>query len=102
MITSKISSLCLYSRTDAYGQVVILSGLLLDEFKEGALFHVVSWMYDKTKRPIRSVPAAETLAAAKSVDEGKTIKGTYNEILSLDIELQIFVDSKDLYNSLST
>lgn len=90
------------SRTESYGQVGVIAGLLVDELQDGAIFHATSWLSHKAKRPVKSVPSAEILAAAEGIDEGKTVAATYSELLGMAVKLQVCVDSKDLYSTLST
>lgn len=90
------------SRTDDVGQLGVLTGLLIGEMKNNAIYHTISWISHKAKRPVKSVPAAEILAAGEGIDEGKVIAGAYSELLNMDIRVRLCVDSKDLFTSLST
>lgn len=90
------------SRTDDVGQVGVVTGLLIDEMEENSIYHPISWISHKPKRPVKSVPAAEILAASEGIDEGKTIAKAYSGILGMDIKLPLAVDSKDMFTSLST
>lgn len=67
-----------------------------------SIYHASSWISHKSKRLVKSVPAAEILAATEGIDEGKMIAQAYSEILGFDIKLRLCVDSKDLFTSLST
>lgn len=90
------------SRIDEQGQIGVIIGLLVDNMDRDAIFHPIFWMSHKAKRPVKSVPAAEILAASEAIDEGKIITIAFKEILSIEIEFDICVDSKDLFTSLST
>ena len=90
------------SRIDDCGQLGVVTGLLIGEMKNNSIYHAISWMSHKAKRPVKSVPAAEIFAAAEGIDEGKTIAKAYSELLDMEIKLRIAVDSKDLFTSLST
>lgn len=90
------------SKSDENGQLGIITGLLIGDMKEGSVFHNTSWLSHKSKRPVKSVPAAEIFAAAEGIYEGKMIAGVYSEIFKMKISLRLFVDSKDLFTSLST
>ncbi len=90
------------SRSDENGQIGVIAGLMLGDLEEGSTFHLLSWMSHKTRRPVKSIPAAKILAASEGIDEGKLIKGVYKELFNTDVQLQICVDSKDLFNSMST
>ena len=59
-------------------------------------------MSHKSKRPVKSVPAAEILAATEGIDERKTIAKAYSELMDMDIKMQLCVDSKDLFTTMST
>ena len=67
---------------------------------EDSIFHIVSWLSHKSRRPVKSVPAAEILASSEGIDEGKMISGVYTEIFNFKAPLQLFLDSKDLFTSL--
>ena len=90
------------SRTDDCGQLGILTGLLIGEIKKNAIYHTISWISHKAKRPVKNVPAADILAAAEYIDEGNTISKAYSELLDMDMKVRLAVDSKDLFTSLST
>lgn len=90
------------SRTDDIGQLGVLTGLLVGEMKSNSIYHPISWISHKAKRPVKSVPAAEILAAGEGIDEGKAIASAYSELLDMDIRVRLCVDSKDLFTSLST
>lgn len=60
-------------RTSDHGQLCFIAGLLVGELTEGSIFHSVSWSSRKSKRPVKSVGAAEILAAGEAIDEGKSI-----------------------------
>ncbi len=51
---------------------------------------------------MKSVGSAETLAAGASIDEGKLLVKAYERLLNVGINLLIAVDSKDLYDTLSS
>lgn len=90
------------SKIDENGQLGVTTGLLVGDMKEGSVFHNISWLSHKSKRPIKSVPAAEILAASEGIHEGKMIASVYSEIFQMEISLRLFVDSKDLFTSLSS
>lgn len=90
------------SRSDEAGQLGVITGFLIGEMKNNAIYHPISWLSHKSKRPVKSVPAAEILAAGEGIDEGKTIARTYSDLLDMDVGMRLCVDSKDLFTSLST
>lgn len=70
--------------------------------KQDAIFHPISWISHKAKRPVKSVPAAEIMAASEELDDGKVVVRAYKEILNMEIDSDVCVDSKDLFTSFST
>lgn len=70
--------------------------------KNGSIYHIISWISHKTKSPVKSVPAAEIMAATEGIDEGKMIAMAYSELLGFDVNMKLCVDLKDLFTSLST
>lgn len=90
------------SRTDDVGRLGVFTGMLIDEMEENAIFHAISWVSHKSKLPVKSVPAAEILAAFEGIDEGKTIAKAYTEVLDMEIKLRFALYYKDLFTSLST
>lgn len=90
------------SRIDENGQIGVLAGLLIGELTEGAVFYTLLWLSHKSRRPVKSVPAAEILAAAEGIDEEKMLAATYSEFLGVQVKLRVYIDSKDLFSSLST
>jgi len=84
------------------GQLGFVAGLLIGDFKSGSIFHTLSWISQKSKRPVRSVGVAETFAAGIAIDEGKLLKHTYERILGMQVGLYVAVDSNDLWETIST
>ena len=70
-------------RTSDHGQLCYIAGVLFGGLKEGSIFHTVSWSSRKSKRPVKSVGAAEILAAGESIDEGKIIAQTYLSLIHI-------------------
>lgn len=90
------------SKPNEYGQIGVLVGLLVGEFEQNTIYHAISWLSHKAKRPTKSVPATEILATGEGIDEVKTIVETYRTLLKMEVKTQICVDSKDLFTSFST
>lgn len=90
------------SKPSEYGKLGIVIGLLVGDFKQDSIFHTITWMSHKAKRPTKSVPAAEILAASEAIDESKVIAFTLRELLNVKVKVQVCVESKDLFTSLST
>lgn len=89
-------------RTTDHCQLCFIAGLLIGDMTNGSIIHTVSWSSRKSKRPVKSVGAAEILAAGEAIDEGKLIAQSYSMILGFQLDLIIVLDSKDLFYSLST
>ena len=90
------------SRRIDHGQIGYLSGLLFGPIGEGATFHLMSWTSHKSKRPVKSIGAAEILAAGAAIDEGKMLVKAYEKLLNVSVAHIVAVDSKDLFTTLST
>ena len=90
------------SKQDDHGQLLYLAGLLFGIFESDSVFHTLSWSSHKSQRPVQSVTSAETLAAGEAIDEGKVLVKALEELLSTEVSLCMFVDSKDLFSTLST
>lgn len=54
------------------------------------------------KRPVKSVDSAEILATVEAIDEVKVLTGAYFVLLDMHIDLVVALDSKDLFDTLST
>lgn len=89
-------------RTCDHGQLCFVAGFLVGDLTEGSIFHAISWSSRKSKRPVKSVGAAEILAAGEAFDEGKIIAQAYSTLLGQKIDLIVALDSKYLFQSLST
>jgi len=98
----EISILIFADANRGSGQLGVISGLLIGEFKSGSIFHTINWISQKSKRPVRSVGVAETFAAGIAIDEGKLLKYTYERILGVSVGLFVVVDSNDLWETIST
>lgn len=70
----------------------MIAGLLLEEMKNRATFHPISWIPHKTEMSMESVPAAEISAAGESIDEEKIFDAAYSEPFTLDIRMRLCVD----------
>lgn len=93
---------CDASRSKTHGQICYIAGLLIGDLSKGSIFHTISWTSHKSRRPVKSIGTAETLAAGEGIDEGKVIAKTFEVLLGTEVQLFIVVDSKDLFTTLST
>ena len=89
-------------RPSDYGQLGYLAGVLIGDLKKGSVFHPISWRSHLSSRPTKSSASAETLAAGDATDDGLLLVSSLELILNTKINLTVAIDSKDLYNSLST
>jgi len=90
------------SRPSDHGQLGTISGLLIGDLKRGSVFHTLSWSSRKSTRPVKSIASAETLAVGEGIDEGKLLRKAMERLLHTDVDLSIVLDSKDLFETLST
>ena len=90
------------SRQTDHGQLGSISGLLFGELDEGSTSHVISWSSRKSRRPVKSIGAAEILAVGEGIDEGKMLRGAFSMLLGIEIDLIVVLDSKDSFDTLST
>lgn len=90
------------SRSHDTGQLCYIAGLLFGTMNAKSVFHTISWSSRKSKRPVKSIGAAETLSAGEAIDEGKLLAKTFEFLLNVQVPLWIAVDSKDLFTTLST
>ena len=93
---------CDAGRSTENARLSVISGLLIGSMESGSVYHAVSWFSHKCKRPVRSIPAGEILAAGEGIDDGVVLKRAYALLLDVDVDLIVALDSKDLYSSLST
>eukprot|EP00171_Calliarthron_tuberculosum_P023065 IDg23065t1 len=90
------------NKLDATGQLGMITGLLLGDMKGGSVFQVLSWFSKKSRRPVKSVASAEVLAAGYASDEGMLLSQVYSILTNSNVNLRIVVDSKDLFDTIST
>ena len=89
-------------KTGDHGQLSFIGGLLLGPLTKGSNFYPLSWSSHKSRRPVRSIGAAEILAVGEAIDEGKILKSVVSSIVNANVKLLVATDSKDLFNALST
>lgn len=53
------------------------------------------------RRPVNSITAAKILSAGEAINEDKDLCLAFSELLPIQIDIFIAVDSRDLVNSLS-
>lgn len=90
------------SKSDYHGQIGVIAGLLVGQLENYFIFHCTSYISHKSKRPIRSTPAAEILACSESLDDARVVSKVCSELLNKKFDIRILEDSKDLFTSLST
>lgn len=90
------------SRLIDLGQLSFISGILFGDMKIGSIYYTLSWYSHKSKRPIKSIGSAEILEAGEAIDDGKTLCHALESFSKMNIALTFAVDSKDLFNTLTT
>ena len=90
------------SHSDNGSQLCYISGLIIGEISKEVPFHLLSWTSHKSRRPAKSTAAAETFAASEAIDEILVLKNSISKLFGKVISTTVFVDSKDLYHSLSS
>lgn len=83
-------------------QLVYVVALLAGDIEAGSPFHLQSWCSHKCRRHVRSIDAADILAAGESIDNGKVLISTLSSIYSRRTPLTLALDSRDRLTSLST
>lgn len=61
------------NRHDSCRKIGFIAGLVVGEFKSGSPLYTLTWSSRKSRRPVRSIGSAETIAASIAIDEGKII-----------------------------
>lgn len=89
------------SKNDEHGQVGVLTGLFVGPLADNSIYHPTSWISHKSKRLVKSVPAAEIVAATEAIDEAKYVAHVYSKMLNMDACVHLCVDLKDLFKCLS-
>ena len=90
------------SHTKDSSQLCYIIGLVYGTVEKGCIFHLLSWSSHRSRRPAKSTPAAEILAASEAVDEIVVLRSVLTIILGTEVRTMVFVDSKDLYHALSS
>ncbi len=86
------------SNSDGSSQLGYLT-LLGDESNRG---HVLSYFGKKPKRIVRSITAGEVFAFSTACDQAFAFRHDLREILNQKISLNMFTDSKQLFDVLTT
>jgi len=76
--------------------------VLFGNLQKGSFIHIIAWSGHKSGTPLKSIGAAETLAAGEAIDEAKVLANAFSSLLGLAVVLGIVVASKELYSTLST
>lgn len=83
-------------------QICYMIGTVFGEVETNSIFHILAWASHKSRRPVKSTPAAEILAASEALDVLVPLRSAMESIIGIEIEAWELVDSKDLYQSLTT
>lgn len=89
-------------RQGDHGKLSYIAGLLICNFEKGSIFHTLFRTSHKSKRPVKSIGSAEILSAGEAIGEGKFQVQVISTLLGINSDLIIALDTKNLYNSLST
>lgn len=89
-------------RIEESAQISTLSGVLIGPLEKGSVYYTLNWSSHKSRRPVRSIGAAEIIAVGEAIDDGKTLKSALTALLGISVQLVVVTDSKDMYTSLST
>lgn len=90
------------SKVDKNGQICVICVLFIRNMKAESVFHPIMWISHNSRRSVKSVQAAEVLSVAESIDEANIIAVAYSELFQPKRRVGLFVDSMDLFSSLST
>lgn len=90
------------SHSAAASQLCFVTAIVFGKIQQGSVIHIMSWASHRSRRPVRSTPAAEILAAGEALDEIVSLKNALSAMLGIKVQLAVLVDSKDLYRSLSS
>lgn len=92
---------CDAGRHHASAKIADFAGVIVDETKKSALFHLFSRSSHKANRPVHLTKASKTLAAGEAIDERKMLCLVLSSIYNVQISLRVMVDSKDLFFALN-
>ena len=74
----------------------------MKDFDIFSIFLALNFSSHKSKRPVKSIGAAKIIAAGEAMDQEKVLANAYRVLLHIDFDLLIVLDSKDLFETLST
>lgn len=74
----------------------------MDDMIQQSISDDIDWSSHRFKSPVWSTAAAEILATGEAIDDGRMLATTLHRIYGANIPLCVAVDSKDLFNSVST
>lgn len=66
------------------------------------MFHTLSWLSHESEFLVKSIGAAEILAAFEGIDKGKVLREEATLLLGISAELIVVIYSKELFTSYST
>ena len=90
------------SRKNDQGQLQFLSGLIFGDLVAGAVFHLISKSSHKSRRAAKSIASAEIIDSGEVIEKEKVIEKAFNDLIGLNLDLWVSVDSKDSFSSLHT
>lgn len=77
------------------GQLSFIAGLRIGLFAQYSLFYTLSWSGHESKSPVKSIRAAEILAASEAIDNGKVLKRSMALLLRKKVPLLITLYYRD-------
>lgn len=89
-------------RPSEYGQLGNVCCLFFGALQQNSIAHTLSWSSRLSKRPAELSGSAEVFAASCAIDDGKLLVEALNVLLQMHLSLRVVVDSKDLFESLTT
>lgn len=83
-------------RTQSSSYLFNSLGLMISKVINGNPFHLLSWAFQRSRRPAKSAPGAEILSASESIDAIVFIKNVSTKLYEVKIKTLVIVDSKYL------
>lgn len=81
-------------------QLYYIVGSMIGLVQNGNQFHLLSWASNRSRRPAKSMPAAEILAATEAVDEIVMLKRLLLKFLGVEVKSMIVVNPNKLYHAI--
>lgn len=79
-----------------------MASLVLEDQSLGSIFYLLSWSSHRAEWPVRSIGAAEVLAAIDGIDKFRMLTRISSGLCGVQVPLIVALDSKNLFSSTST